>query len=134
VVRIQREAISTKDLIELVRSDANGAAALFLGVVRDHNRGRKVLHLEYHAYEEMAEAEMARIEQRALERYPVSAVAVVHRTGRLEIGEVSVGVAVGAAHRGDAFDACRFVIDELKRSVPIWKKEFFDGGEVWVEG
>jgi len=93
-----------------------------------------VLHLEYSAYPEMAVSEMQRIEAQARERFGVERLALVHRTGRLEIGEASVGVAVAAAHRAEAFDACRFVIDTLKSLVPIWKKEVFEGGEVWIEG
>jgi molybdopterin synthase catalytic subunit len=92
------------------------------------------LYLEYEAYAGMAEAEMAKIEAQALDRFAVSRVAIVHRTGRLAIGEVSVVAAVAAAHRADAFAACHFVIDTLKQSVPIWKKEVFEGGESWVTG
>jgi len=134
MVRIQPETIRPEILTDRVRSDGDGAVALFLGTVRDHNRGRKVIHLHYEAYSEMAESEMARIEANALEQFDVSAVAIVHRTGKLEIGEASVAVAVASAHRAAALDACRFVIDALKRTVPIWKKEIFRGGEVWIEG
>ena len=118
----------------MVRGDADGAVALFVGTVRNHNKGRKVLYLEYEAYAEMAEAEMQRIENEVREQFAISRVALVHRTGRLEIGEASVIAAVAAAHRAEAFDACRFVIDALKQRVPIWKKEVFEGGEVWIEG
>lgn len=134
LVRLQDTPISVDELLAAVQSRANGAVALFLGTVRDHNRGRRVERLEYHAWAEMAESELRRLAARACERHAVSQVALAHRTGRLEIGEVSVAVAVGAAHRAAALDACRFLIDELKRSVPIWKKERFEGGEVWIEG
>ena len=134
VIRLQTEAIRVEELLEAVGSGADGAVALFLGVVRDNNRGRRVLHLEYEAYAEMAETEMNELVRQAEQRFEISAVALVHRTGRLEIGEASVALAVAAPHRGAAFDACRFVIDTLKRTVPIWKREFFEGGDVWIEG
>ena len=134
MVRLQSEPIHADALIARARTDADGAVALFLGTVRDHNVGRRVLHLEYQAYAPMAEREMATIEAEARRRFPVSDMALIHRTGRLEIGEISVAVAVATAHRHDAFEACRYVIDELKKRVPIWKKEFFEGGDVWIEG
>ncbi len=115
-------------------SPGDGALCLFVGVVRDQNAGRKVLRLEYEGYEEMAEAMLARLESEARARFPVTEVRLVHRLGRLEIGEASVAVAVTAPHRGDAFAACRYLIDTLKATVPIWKKEFYADGEVWLEG
>ncbi len=134
MIRLQPEAIRVEELLEAVGSDRAGAVSLFLGVVRDTNRGRRVLHLEYEAYAEMAEPEMRKLADEAASRFEITSVALVHRTGRLEIGEASVAVAVAAPHRGAACDACRFVIDTLKVSVPIWKKEFFEGGQVWIEG
>lgn len=134
MVRLQREPIRIEELLAAVRGDGDGAVALFVGTVRDHNRGRRVLYLDYDAYPGMAEAEMAKIEREAIARFGVSAVGIVHRTGRLEIGEASVAVAIASAHRGAAVDACRFAIDTLKVTVPIWKKETFEGGEVWIEG
>lgn len=134
MIRLQSEEIRVAEVLESVGSGRDGAVALFLGTVRDHNRGRRVLHLDYEAYPAMAESEMKKLARDAERRFDVSAVAIVHRTGRLEIGEVSVAVAVAAPHRAAAFDACRFVIDELKRTVPIWKREAFAGGEVWIEG
>ena len=132
MVRLEAEPIRVERLVAAVAGPAEGAVALFLGTVRDHNAGRRVERLEYHAYAGMAEAEMARIEAEALDRFPISRLIVVHRTGTLAIGEVSVGVAIAAPHRADALEACRFVIDEIKRRVPIWKKEHFEGGEIWV--
>ena len=133
-VRIQAEDDSKRTTCcAAVGSDEDGAVALFLGRVRVHNQGRRVLHLEYQAYAGMAESEMRKIADEARRRFPITVLALVHRTGRLEIGEVSVAVAVAAPHRGAAFDACRFAIDALKSTVPIWKKEVFEGGEVWIE-
>jgi len=134
MARLQSEPIETSALTENVRGAADGAVTVFLGPVRDHNAGRRVLRLEYHAYAEMADSEMTRIEREAESRFGVSRVAIVHRTGPLEVGDVAVAVAVASPHRAEAFEACRFVIDTLKRTVPIWKKEFFEGGEIWIEG
>jgi molybdopterin synthase catalytic subunit len=134
VVRVQTEPIVADELIRAVLGDGDGAVALFLGTVRDHNAGRRVRYLEYHAYPEMARREMRRLVEQAGERFDVGRIALVHRTGRLEIGEVSVGVAVASPHRAAGFDACRYLIDTLKRTLPIWKKEFFEGGECWIEG
>jgi molybdopterin synthase catalytic subunit len=103
-------------------------------VVRDHNQGRAVLHLEYEAYEEMALTELGSIEAEARRRWPVTDLRILHRLGRMEIGETSVAVAVAAPHRAEAFEACRFAIDTLKQTVPIWKKEFYADGAVWIEG
>lgn len=134
MVRLQADPIRVEEIARDVRADGDGAVALFLGTVRNENLGRRVLYLEYQAYAPMAIAEMARIERDALDRFAVSRLAVVHRTGRLEIGEVSVAVVVAAPHRAHAMEACRFIIDTLKRTVPIWKKEIFEGGAAWIEG
>ncbi len=134
MVRLQTAPIDSTALVASIRGDADGAVTLFLGTVRDSNRGRRVLHLEYEAYEEMAVRQMERIVELASNKFAVDGVSVVHRTGRLTIGEASVAIAVAAPHRGAAFDACRFVIDRVKEEVPIWKKECFEGGEVWIEG
>jgi molybdopterin synthase catalytic subunit len=115
-------------------SAADGALCIFVGVVRNHNAGRRVTHLEYEAYEEMALPLMRELADEAKRRWPVTEVRIVHRLGRLEIGEPSVAIAVASPHRAEAFAACRHVIDTLKKTVPIWKKEFFEGGEVWIEG
>jgi molybdopterin synthase catalytic subunit len=133
VVRIQSEAIVPDEVLAAVRGDRDGAEVLFVGAVRNHNEGRRVQYLEYHAYPAMAEQEMAKLRDQAFERFEISEVAIVHRTGRMEIGDAAVAIAVAAPHRAPAFDACRWIIDTLKQTVPIWKKEFFEGGEVWVE-
>jgi len=103
-------------------------------VVRNNSRGRSTLYLEYEAYEPMALAQMRRLAAEARSRFAIDRIAVVHRLGRLEIGETSVAIVVTSAHRGPAFDACRWAIDGLKKTVPIWKKEHFAGGAVWAEG
>ena len=116
-------------------SAADGAACTFVGVVRDHNAGRAVLRLEYEAYEEMALPLMEEIAAEALRRFAITEVSLVHRLGALAIGEASVAVVVFAPHRDAAFAACRFAIDTLKATVPIWKKETWDDGEAWgLEG
>lgn len=134
MVRLQQHPIRVEDLVQSVHGPSQGAVALFLGTVRDHNAGRRVLHLEYQAYPAMAAAEMERIRVEAIDSFGVPAVAIVHRTGRLEIGEVAVAVAVASPHRAQALEACRFVIDRLKETVPIWKREVFEDGAVWIEG
>lgn len=134
MVRIQHEPIDSEAMIRAVQTDADGAVALFLGTVRDHNQGRHVTGLDYSAYEEMALQELERVRDQALERFDITAAALVHRLGALDIGATSVAVAIAAPHRAAAFEACRFAIDTLKRTVPIWKKETFEDGEVWIEG
>ena len=113
---------------------AVGAIATFLGLVRDHNQGRRVLRLEYDAYEPLALRGLERIVGEALERWPSVRLAIHHRIGRLEIGEASVAIAAGSPHRADAFAACRYAIERIKQIVPIWKHEYFEGGDVWIEG
>ena len=119
---------------EHVRRDDAGAVALFYGVVRDHNRGRRVMHLEYDAYPEMATKVMRQIAAEVKERFGVAEIAIQHRTGRLGIGETSLLVAVSSAHRKEAFEACQALVDRFKETVPVWKKEVFEDGEEWVEG
>jgi molybdopterin synthase catalytic subunit len=109
-----------------------GAIVTFVGTTRDHNDGRRVIRLEYEAYPEMALAEMRKIGDSARLRWPVDGIAIVHRIGVVPVGEASVAIAVSAAHRRAAFDACHFAIDRLKEVVPIWKKEHFAGGEIWI--
>ena len=115
-----------------VSGPASGGVDVFIGTVRDTTQGKAVLRLEFEAYESMALREMRKIAEQALERWPVQAVAMHHRVGSLQVGEVAVVIAVSAAHRAAAFEACRYAIDALKQWVPIWKKEVFADGEVWV--
>lgn len=131
--RITREPIDMAALARAVEDPGAGAIATFAGATRNETDGREVTGLTYEAYEEMAAAELARVEERALAEHDVLRVAIVHRLGDLGIGEISVGIAVSAAHRPAAFEACRFAIEEIKHEVPIWKRErFADGTSVWV--
>lgn len=111
-----------------------GAVATFLGLVRDHNQGRRVLWLDYEAYAPLAEKALGIIVDEAQSRWVGARVAIHHRTGRLDVGEASVVIAVATPHRADAFAACRYAIERIKQIVPIWKHEHFEGGEVWIEG
>jgi molybdopterin synthase catalytic subunit len=129
-----RERIDTQSVLDKLMESMDGAAVVFEGVVRDNTRGRRTLYLIYEAYEEMALKQMDALIRQALEQFPIRAVSMVHRLGRLEIGETSVLIAVASAHRAAAFDACRWLIDSLKRTVPIWKKEHFEDGAVWADG
>lgn len=131
---IVRERIPTQRIAESVKAGEDGATVVFEGIVRNHSRGRRTLYLDYEAYDSMALSEMRKLAQASLERFPVRDVRLVHRLGRLEIGETSVLVVVAAAHRGAAFEACRWLIDTLKKTVPIWKKEYFEDGAVWADG
>jgi molybdopterin synthase catalytic subunit len=131
---IVREKIETGSLVRRLKQPPDGAVVIFEGIVRDHTRGRRTLFLHYDAYEAMALKKMEELSAKAMEKFGVRDVAIVHRLGRLEIGETSVLIAVASAHRGAAFDACRWLIDTLKRTVPIWKKEHFEDGAVWADG
>jgi molybdopterin synthase catalytic subunit/molybdopterin converting factor small subunit len=124
--------LDLNEAVAQVADPAAGAIATFVGTTRVHSRGRTVVHLEYDAYPEMAEAEMARIAERVRRDHDVIGVAIHHRTGHVPIGEASVVIAVSAAHRGAAMNACRDAIDTLKQTVPVWKKEVFEGGEEWI--
>jgi molybdopterin synthase catalytic subunit len=131
--KITTEPIDVEALYRAVLRDRDGAVVTFHGVVRENSdSGRAVRYLEYEAYPEMAEAQMRAIGAEIKRRWDIDDVAMVHRIGRLEIGEASVVIAVAAPHRGEAFDACEYAIDTLKATVPIWKKEVFADGEVWV--
>jgi molybdopterin synthase catalytic subunit len=112
----------------------DGAVATFLGLVRGHNKGRSVRHLEYEAYEPLARRAFDRIATEVRQKWPGVALALHHRIGRLEIGETSVAIAAAAAHRAEAFAACRYAIERVKQIAPIWKREFFEGGDIWIEG
>jgi MoaE-MoaD fusion protein len=131
---IVRAPIDTQGIITKLKRGEDGAALVFEGVVRNQTRGRKTLYLDYEAYEPMALQEMEKLAVEALRTFQIRDVALAHRLGRLEIGETSVLIAVASAHRGAAFDGCRWLIDTLKRIVPIWKKEYFEDGAVWADG
>jgi molybdopterin synthase catalytic subunit len=130
--RLSEELLSIDAAVAEVRTDDAGAIATFVGTTRRHSRGRDVLHLEYEAYEGMAEQVMAELADELKRRHDLCAVAIHHRVGRVEIGETSVVIAVSAPHRAGALAACREAIDELKVSVPLWKKEVYVGGEEWI--
>jgi molybdopterin converting factor subunit 1 len=132
--RLTRDPIPTHDLARQLTAPEDGAVVVFEGVVRNHSRGGKTLFLEYEAYEPMAVRKMAEIGREMREKFPVDAIGMIHRLGRLEIGETSVAIVVTSAHRAAAFEACRYAIDRLKQIVPIWKKEHFADGAVWAEG
>jgi molybdopterin converting factor subunit 1 len=130
---LSEKPLDVGEVIARVSGDDCGGLVTFLGAVRDHSRGESIRHLEYEAYPPMAEAEMERIADEAGERWPGARVAIAHRTGHLEIGELAVVVAAAAPHRAEAFAASRYAIDTLKERVPIWKKEVTTEGEYWVE-
>jgi molybdopterin synthase catalytic subunit len=133
MIQLTRELIDYHALTESVRRDNCGAVVTFLGTVRDLTGDRVTVALDYEAYPGMAEKKMAEIERETRERWPVGDIAMIHRLGRLEVGDVSVAVAVSCPHRGQAFEACRYAIDRLKELVPIWKKEnWSDGTTEWV--
>lgn len=132
VVRVGRAAISMDRLARAVRDPKAGAIVVFLGTTRVHNEGRRVIRLEYEAFAGMAEREMRALVDQARRRWRLYRVAMAHRTGVVPVGQVSVGVAVSSGHRVEAFAACRWLIDRLKRTVPIWKREHFRGGRVWI--
>jgi MoaE-MoaD fusion protein len=129
---LSEEPLSLDRVVDEVRSDEAGAIATFTGTTRVHSRGRTVTHLDYEAYQGMAEGVMAEIAERLQDRYELCAVAIHHRIGRVGIGDTSVVIAVSAPHRQDALAACRDAIDELKQRVPLWKKEVYAGGEEWI--
>jgi MoaE-MoaD fusion protein len=131
---IVRERIEAPAVVETIKKPEDGAAIVFDGIVRSNTRGRQTLYLEYEAYEEMALKQMEGLANEAIGKFGVRDVALVHRLGRLEIGETSVLIVVASAHRGAAFEASRWLIDTLKKTVPIWKREFFVDGAVWADG
>jgi len=134
LVRLVRGRIVPHDIVPALELPEDGAIVIFDGVVRNHSRNRKTLSLEYEAYEPMALQKLQELAAEARQRFAIRNVALVHRLGRIEIGESSVLIAVFSAHRAAAFDACRWLIDTLKRTVPIWKKEYFEDGAVWADG
>jgi molybdopterin synthase catalytic subunit/molybdopterin converting factor small subunit len=130
--RLSDEPLSLDAVVDEARSDEAGAVATFVGTTRRRSRGRDVVHLEYEAYEGMAEQVMSQIAESLKERYDLCEIAIHHRTGRVEIGQASVVIAVSAPHRQDALAACKDAIDTLKQKVPLWKKEVYEGGEEWI--
>ncbi len=134
LVALTREPIDAGRIVAAAKSGEDGAVVVFDGIVRNHSRGRRTLYLDYEAYEEMAVKQMRELGKKARERFGVRQVTLVHRLGRLEIGESSVLIVVASAHRSAAFEACRWLIDTIKQTVPIWKKETFADGAVWAPG
>ena len=133
-VLMVREQIDTQAVVGRLKRPADGAAVIFEGVVRDNSRGRRTLYLDYEAYEAMALKQMKALALESRRRFEIRAASIVHRLGRLQIGETSVLIVVASAHRSAAFEACRWIIDALKKTVPIWKKEHFEDGAVWADG
>ena len=131
---ITRDRIDAPRVADGLKRGEDGTSIVFEGIVRNQTRGRKTLYLNYEAYEEMAAQQLESLAEQALAQFQIRDVAIVHRLGQLEIGETSVLIVVASAHRGAAFDACRWLIDTLKKTVPIWKKEFFEDGAVWADG
>ena len=132
MIEITHDELDPKSITGRVKHDAAGAVVTFLGTTRDHTGDRRVLFLEYEAYRPMADQELARVAREMGERWDLTGVAIAHRLGRLELGETSLVVAVSAGHRKNAFEACHYGVDRIKQIVPIWKKEHFEDGEVWV--
>jgi molybdopterin synthase catalytic subunit len=131
-IHLSAQPLNIQTCIDWVMAPGCGGIDVFIGTVRDTTKGKRVLRLEFEAYDKMAVSEMQKLAGRAMQQWPVQRVAIHHRTGVLEVGEIPVIIAVAAAHRDAAFEACRFLIDTLKQTVPIWKKEVFEDGEVWV--
>ena len=133
MIEITVRELDPEAITASVRRRSNGAVVTFLGATRDSTQDREVLHLEYEAYQPMAEKKLAEVADEMRERYGVEHFALSHRIGHLEIGEISLVVAVASPHRNAAFAACQYAVDRIKQTVPIWKKEYFVGGEVWIE-
>ena len=134
LIELVRQPIRMAEIVALLKAPGDGAVLAFEGIVRDHSGARRTLYLDYEAYESMALVKLRELAAAMRERFRIDRLALIHRLGRLEIGETSVLVAVSSEHRGASFDACRYGIDTLKKTVPIWKKEYFEGGAVWAEG
>lgn len=131
-IKISPSTLNVQECVGCVMSPDSGGIDVFIGTVRNATKGKSVTRLEFEAYETMALREMEKIAAQAFDKWPVQKILIHHRTGVLQIGEIPVIIAVAAAHRAAAFDACRYIIDTLKETVPIWKKEIFEDGEVWV--
>ena len=133
-MELVQSPVDLTEILEKTQDSSAGGFVFFLGKVRDFNQGREVKGIDYEAYSEMAIRKMQDLEAATRARWPVKQIAIVHRTGYLKLGDISVVIAVACEHRADAFEACRFVIDTLKETVPIWKKEHFADTEAWVKG
>jgi len=131
-IHISENPLQVQEILDLVRDDGSGAVDIFVGTVRNQTKGKLVLQLDFEAYEKMALSEMQKIADQAVEKWPVKKMAMYHRVGSLKVGDIAVIIAVSTPHRKASFEACQFGIDTLKLSVPIWKKEIFEDGEVWV--
>ncbi len=131
-IKLSVSTLNVQECVDWVMSPETGGIDVFIGTVRNTTKGKAVVRLEFEAYDKMAIAEMEKIAQQAIAKWPIQKILIHHRIGVLQIGEVPVIIAVAAAHRDAAFEACRYIIDTLKQTVPIWKKEIFDDGEVWV--
>ncbi len=131
---ITDQPLDPAPLVEAVHRDDAGAIALFYGIVRNENLGRRVQYLEYDAYPEMAMKKMREVADEVRAKFPVLEIGIVHRVGRLEIGETSLLVAVSSGHRGESFEACHYAVDRIKQIVPVWKKEVWEDGSEWIEG
>ncbi|MCG8326703.1 MAG: molybdenum cofactor biosynthesis protein MoaE [Chitinophagales bacterium] len=131
-IKLTDEPLQVEECVDFVASHSAGAIDVFIGTVRDKTRGKAVLHLEFEAYQPMAISEMRKIAEKAQKQWPVEKIAFHHRVGHLGLGEIAVIIAVSTPHRKASFEACQFAIDTLKQTVPIWKKEIFEDGEVWV--
>lgn len=132
MIRITEEPLNTQTIIDSVASPEGGAVNVFIGTVRNTTKGKEVIKLEFEAYEPMATKELSKIIEAAKQKWPILKAAVHHRVGVLDISELPVIIAVSTPHRAAGFEACQYIIDTLKQTVPIWKKEFFDDGEIWV--
>lgn len=130
--RVTDQPLNLQELVDFVTDPGAGAIATFIGTTRDNNEGRRVVALDYDAYPEMAEKELRRIGDDASKKWQLCRMAIVHRIGPVQITQASVMIAVSSAHREAAFAACRFAIEEIKKTVPIWKKELYEGGELWI--
>lgn len=134
ILKVVEAPLSIDEAYAAVKRPDCGAVALFVGTVRDHHDGKAVVSLSYSAFKEMAEKEFAKIGEEALARWKIGGIYIAHRTGKLAIGDASVIIAVSSAHRAEAFEACRYAIETLKKIAPIWKEEFYDQGKAWVSG
>ncbi len=134
MIKIVEKKINLQKAIEDAMGDECGAVSVFIGTVRNRNEGRRVRGIRYEAYKEMAEKHLKDIAGEIKRRWKTDRVSIVHRVGKLKVGEISVVVAVGTPHRADSFEACRYGIERIKKYLPVWKQEFYDGGRIWVKG